>query len=164
MLLDRSVILCNIIDPVYSFIYQARQMILSPISELAYVGRMPIYIVTLAIFVIIQVPTALTTNLGVIIFLRFVAGFIGSPVLATGGASLADIYKPENVGTLMGLWGVIGTGGPSLGPLLGGYAVEAKGWTWTIWILMWASSLALIILMFGMPETSAQTYVQLSYY
>lgn len=119
---------------------------------------MPIYIITLALFIIVQVPTALTTNFGVVIFLRFLAGFIGSPVLATGGASLADVYKPEDCASIMGLWGVVGTGGPSLGPLLGGFAAQAKGWTWTIWILMWAAGLAFIILVFFLPETSSQTY------
>ncbi|KAI0768444.1 MFS general substrate transporter [Irpex lacteus] len=137
--------------------YAFGPMVLSPISELAYVGRMPIYIITLALFIIVQVPTALTTNFGVVIFLRFLAGFIGSPVLATGGASLADVYKPEDCASIMGLWGVVGTGGPSLGPLLGGFAAQAKGWTWTIWILMWAAGLAFIILVFFLPETSSQT-------
>lgn len=48
-------------------------------------------IITLALFVILQVPTALVNNLGGFLVLRFLAGFIGSPVLATGGASLADM-------------------------------------------------------------------------
>jgi len=42
-----------------------------------------------------------------------------------------------------------------MGPLVGGFAAESKGWTWTIWELMWLSGFALIFLFFFLPETSA---------
>lgn len=41
----------------------------------------PVYIVTLAVFVILQVPTALAQNFSMLLALRFLTGFIGSPVL-----------------------------------------------------------------------------------
>jgi MFS transporter, DHA1 family, multidrug resistance protein len=42
-----------------------------------------------------------------------------------------------------------------MGPLVGGFAVQARGWTWTIWELMWLSGFTLIVLIFLMPETSS---------
>jgi MFS transporter, DHA1 family, multidrug resistance protein len=42
-----------------------------------------------------------------------------------------------------------------MGPLVGGFAAEAKGWTWTIWELMWLSGFALVVLFFLLPETSS---------
>ena len=42
-----------------------------------------------------------------------------------------------------------------MGPLIGGFAAEAKGWTWTIWELMWLSGFTLVLLLFTMPETSS---------
>jgi MFS transporter, DHA1 family, multidrug resistance protein len=138
-------------------------MILSPLSELPYIGRSPIYIITLAIVVILQVPTALSKNLGALLPLRFLAGFIGSPILATGGASLSDVFNPADGTAVIGFWGVAGTGGPTLGPIIGGYVAEAKGWTWTIWVLMWISAGALAILAFALPETSAQAYVNFTF-
>lgn len=45
--------------------------------------------------------------------------------------------------------------GPVLGPLVGGFAAQAKGWTWTIWELMWLSGFCLIMLVFFLPETSS---------
>jgi DHA1 family multidrug resistance protein-like MFS transporter len=38
---------------------------------------------------------------------------------------------------------------------VGGFAVEAKGWTWTIWELMWLSGFTLVLLTFLLPETSS---------
>jgi DHA1 family multidrug resistance protein-like MFS transporter len=38
---------------------------------------------------------------------------------------------------------------------VGGFAVEAKGWSWTIWELMWLSGFTLVLLIFFLPETSS---------
>lgn len=65
-------------------------MIWAPMSEIPQIGRNPVYIGTLFVFVIFQVPTALSVNFGMLLAFRFLTGFIGSPVLATGGASIAD--------------------------------------------------------------------------
>lgn len=54
----------------------------------------------------------------------------------------------------IGVWGAIAVCAPTLGPLVGGFAVQTKGWTWSIWVLMWASGFALVILFFWLPETS----------
>lgn len=47
------------------------------------------------VFVIFQVPTALSVNFGMLLAFRFLTGLFGSPVLATGGATLADLYTPK---------------------------------------------------------------------
>ena len=134
-------------------------MFLSPLSEIPHLGRTTVYILSLALFVALQVPTALAANLGALLPLRFLAGFAGSPALATGGASLSDVWPPATQAVAIGLWGVAAVSGPVLGPLLGGFASQAKGWTWTIWILLWMSGLALAFLVLLLPETSPSTCV-----
>ena len=130
-------------------------MFLSPLSEIPYFGRAPVYMLTLLIFSILQVPTALAKNLGTIIILRYLAGFIGSPPITTGGASVADMWKPDYRALAMGAWSAGCMGGPVLGPLLGGFAAQAKGWTWTIWQLLWVSAFTFVLLFFLLPETFA---------
>ncbi|KAH9974385.1 major facilitator superfamily domain-containing protein [Lactifluus volemus] len=75
--------------------YGIGPMLWSPMSEMPYIGRMPIYLVTLFLFVVFQVSTALATNFGMLMAFRFITGFVGSPVLATGGATVADMYVPK---------------------------------------------------------------------
>lgn len=70
-------------------------MLWSPMSEIPQIGRNPVYVGTLIIFVLFQIPTALASNFGMLLAFRFLTGFFGSPVLATGGATLADIYTPK---------------------------------------------------------------------
>lgn len=86
---------------------------------------------------------------------RFLTGFFGSPALATGGASIADMYRPKKQVYGLAVWGIGAVCGPVLGPLVGGFAVMAKGWTWTIWELMWLSGFCWVFLFFFFPETSA---------
>lgn len=135
--------------------YGLGPMIFSPMSEIPYFGRNPIYFITLAIFVVFQVPTALATNFGMLLAFRFLTGFFGSPVLATGGASIGDMYAPRKRAYGMGIWGISAVCGPTMGPLVGGFAAEAKGWKWTIWELMWLSGFCLVFIFFLLPETSS---------
>ena len=130
-------------------------MLWSPMSEIPQIGRGPIYIATLLLFVVLQVPTALATNFGMLMAFRFITGFVGSPSLATGGASIADMYAPAKRTYGIAIWGIGAVLGPTMGPLLGGFAAQANGWRWPIWILMWLSGGTLIVLFFFMPETSS---------
>lgn len=135
--------------------YALGPMVWAPLSEMPYLGRNPIYILTLALFVVLQVPTALAVNFGMLLAFRFLTGFIGSPSLATGGASIGDMYSPAKRTYGLAVWGIGAVCGPTMGPLVGGFAVQAKGWTWTIWEIMWLSGFTLVLLVFALPETSS---------
>lgn len=69
--------------------------------------------------------------------------------------ALLHISTDEIAARVIGLWSVAAVGGPVLGPVIGGFVAETKGWTWTIWILLWLSGLACAFLLFLLPETSA---------
>jgi DHA1 family multidrug resistance protein-like MFS transporter len=143
--------------------YGLGPMLWSPMSEIPQIGRNNVYIGTLAIFVALQAPTARADNFGMLLAFRFLTGFFGSPVLATGGASLADIWSPVKRTYAISIWGIAAVCGPVMGPLVGGFAVQSapvKGgftapWTWPIWELMWLSGFCLVFLFFLFPETSA---------
>ncbi|KAI0062506.1 putative caffeine resistance protein 5 [Artomyces pyxidatus] len=134
--------------------YGIGPMFLSPMSEIPQIGRMPIYIVTCVLFTVLQVPTALATNYGMLIAFRFITGFVGSPILATGGATIADMFIPQKRSYGIALWGLFGVAAPSLGPLVGGFAAHAKTWRWTLWELMWVSGFTATVLFLFFPETS----------
>lgn len=124
-------------------------------SEIPFFGRTTIYIVTLALFVVLQLPVIYAKNIGMLLAFRFITGFIGSPVLATGGASIADLFAPKYQTYGIALWGIAAVCGPVLGPLVGGFAAVYEDWTWTIWELMWLSGFCLVFLVFFLPETSS---------
>jgi len=144
--------------------YGLGPMIWAPMSEIPQIGRNPIYLATLLVFVLFQIPTIYSVNFGMLLAFRFLTGFIGSPVLATGGASIGDIWSPKKRAYPMSVWGVSAICGPVLGPLVGGWAVElaptgfggfSAPWTWPIFLLMFLSAFCFVFLFFFFPESSA---------
>ena len=104
--------------------YGLGPMLWSPMSEIPQIGRNPIYLATLAVFVAFQPAVAMAQNFGMLLAFRFLTGFFGSPVLATGGATLADIWRPSKRAYAMSIWGISAVCGPVLGPVVGGFAVQ----------------------------------------
>lgn len=134
--------------------YGIGPMLWGPMSEIPQVGFNLLYIPTLLIFVVFQVPTGLSVNLGMLLVFRFLSGFFGSPVLANGGASIAYMFSAQKRAYPIVVWGATAVCGPVLGPVVGGFAAQAKGWKWTIWELSWLSGFTLIVIFFFLPETS----------
>ncbi|KAE9966834.1 hypothetical protein EG327_011695, partial [Venturia inaequalis] len=138
----------------YVLAYGLGPMLFSPLSELPLIGRNPPYMITFAIFVILLVPTALVDNFPGLIVLRFLAGFFGSPCLATGGASLQDMFSLIKLPYVLSLWALAATCGPALGPIISGFSVTAKNWRWSLWELLWLAGPIWILLFLCLPETS----------
>ena len=136
----------------YVFGYAVGPMIWSPLSEVRFVGRNPPYLYSFVVFSTVSIVLALVDNFACIVVLRFVQGFFGSPALATGGASIQDIYDMYSAPFGYVWWIMAMYCGPALGPLLAGYAV-AENWRWALWevVLMSIPVLALLPLL---PETS----------
>ncbi|KAH9477360.1 Caffeine resistance protein 5 [Psilocybe cubensis] len=141
----------------YVIAYGIGPMFLSPISEIPSVGRREIYIVTLIIYTALQVPTLYANNIHTLLAMRFFAGFFGSPALASGGATIQDMFHFIKLPNAMILWSVTALCGPLVGPIMGGYAAAVKGWKWPLYELLWLVGFTLILLIFWYPETNAET-------
>lgn len=137
--------------------YGLGPMILSPLSEHAPLGRNSIYIITLFIFVLIQIPTALVHTIEKIIGLRVIAGFMAAPSLATGGATIGDTFDPSKLHVGLLLWSISAMCGPTFGPLVGGVLTQLVGWRWNFWFLCICGGAVLAVLIVFLPETNAAT-------
>ena len=135
--------------------YGVGPLLFSPVSEIPVVGRNPPYIITFAIFVILCVPTALVKNFAGLLVLRFLQGYFGSPCLATGGATMGDLYSIFKLPYLLTFWVAAATCGPALGPIVSGFSVPAENWKWSLWEILWSAAPIFVLLFFWLPETSA---------
>lgn len=79
-------------------------MLLSPLSEIPRIGRLNVYMVSAFIFMILQIPTALAPNYSTLMAMRFFGGFVCSPALSTGGATLSDVYSAMVVPYVVAGW------------------------------------------------------------
>ncbi|KAJ4339460.1 hypothetical protein N0V87_003158 [Didymella glomerata] len=139
----------------YVLAYGIGPLLFSPLSEIPIIGRNPPYIVSYAIFVILCIPTSLADNFNTLIALRFLQGFFGSPCLATGGATLQDIYSLMQLPYVLSLWAFAATCGPALGPIISGFSVTAMNWRWSMWEMLWMNGPIFLSLFFFLPETSS---------
>ncbi|KAI9150755.1 major facilitator superfamily domain-containing protein [Paramyrothecium foliicola] len=119
--------------------YGVGPLIFSPLSEHSRVGRNPPYILSKLVFVALCIPTALTDSFAGLLVLRFLLGFSGSPCLATGGASLADVFRECDMPFALMFWAFAMTLGPAVAPIIGGFSAPVMGCRWTSWELLWAS-------------------------
>ena len=108
-------------------------LFLAPLSETF--GRRRLYLICFSIFTLLQIPTALSPNIGFLIAVRTLSGFFGSVGIANGGGTISDMFVPEERASIFG-WYLLGPLlGPTLGPLFGGVTVQRLGWRWIFWIM-----------------------------
>lgn len=137
--------------------YGIGPLLFSPLSEIPAFGRNLPYIPTFAIFTILCVPTALVHNFAGLLVLRFLQGFFGSPALATGGASIQDVYSLIKLPYALAFWLASAYGGPALGPVVASFAVTAENWRWSLWEMLWIAGPVCIVMFLYLPETSSDT-------
>ncbi|KAI1808758.1 benomyl/methotrexate resistance protein [Daldinia bambusicola] len=135
--------------------YGLGPMLWSPMSEIPQLGRSPLYFWTFLAFILLQLPAGFAVNMPMFLVFRVLTGFLGSPPLATGGATIVDMYDPASAGYGICILSSFGVLGPVFGPIIGGFAAPAEGWRWSIWIFTWLCALVLVLLFFLLPETSA---------
>jgi MFS transporter, DHA1 family, multidrug resistance protein len=129
-------------------------LLFSPISEIYYVGRNPPYLVSFLCFFITSVVTALIADksFAALIVCRFLQGYFGSPILASGGASVEDLFDWFSVPYAFIIWIASMYCGPALGPLLAAYTVPID-WRWPLWQIVIIAA-PLFVMMPLLPETS----------
>jgi multidrug resistance protein len=124
-----------------------------PISET--VGRNPVYLITLVIYMIFIMASALSPNIGAQLAFRFIAGCFASTPLTCAGGSLSDIWSPMERTFAFPVFANAAFSGPLLGPVIGGYIAQSTiiSWRWVEWITLIISGLITILVFFFQPET-----------
>lgn len=131
-------------------------LVFSPISEIAEIGRNPPYIISFTLFLIVSSLIWILDSFPAIVLFRFLQGFFGSPCLATGGATLQDMFGMKNAPIAYIFWVLGFNCGPALGPLMATFAVHAD-WRWPFWQIIAMSAPLLLVLIFLLPETNPET-------
>ncbi|RAQ55328.1 polyamine transporter 3 [Aspergillus flavus] len=91
----------------------------SPLSEI--IGRQPVYIISLALYTIFQIPCALSPNIGGLLACRFLCGVFSSSGLSLAGGTIADIWNIEERGMAIAYFAAAPYCGPVIGPIVCGW-------------------------------------------
>lgn len=107
--------------------------LVGPLSEVY--GRMPVYHAGNILFILCLIGGALSTSMSMLIAFRFLCGFVVCCV-TLGPSIVGDLFRKEDRGTAMSVAIAFPLLGPFAGPVIGSYITEAKGWRWSIWIVV----------------------------
>ena len=126
-----------------------------PISET--VGRNPVYIVTLTLYMIFILASALAPSIGAQLAFRFIAGCFAATPLTCAGGSISDLWSPMERVYAFPIFANAAFMGPIFGPVVGGFVGESLlvSWRWTEWITLMISGLVLFSVSLFQPETYA---------
>jgi EmrB/QacA subfamily drug resistance transporter len=97
-------------------------------------GIKRMYLLGLSIFVIGSFLCGLAPSLGWLIFFRALQGFGGGIAQPLGPAQLYRAFPPKEQGTALGYFGIALVFAPALGPILGGWLVDANIWRFIFFI------------------------------
>jgi DHA2 family multidrug resistance protein len=87
-----------------------------------------VYLFGLAVFVVGSFFCGLAPSLGWLIAARALQGFGGGIAQPLGPAQLYRAFPPKEQGTALGYFGIALVFAPALGPILGGWMVDANLW------------------------------------
>jgi EmrB/QacA subfamily drug resistance transporter len=118
-------------------------------------GRRPMFLTTVAIFLVGSAACGLARNMGQLVVLRAIQGLGGGGLMNLGTAAVADLIPPTERGRIQGYTGGVFAAGSIGGPLLGGLFSEYLGWHWIFYINVpvCVLSLALTGMTFRVPHT-----------
>ena len=125
----------------------------APLSEMY--GRKPVYVITILLAIIFEIPCAVAQNIGTLLVCRFIDGIAFSAPMTLVGGTLADLWRNEERGVPMAFFSAAPFIGPAIGPLAGGYLGQAAGWRWLYWIQLILAGVCGFLLTFTVPETYA---------
>lgn len=133
--------------------FGAGALFAGPFSET--LGRNPVYVFTMVLYMIFIMASGLAPNLGAQLAFRFLAGFFGSTPLTCAGGSLSDIWSPIERTTAFPVFANAAFLGPILGPVMGGFIAESHqvSWRWVEWTTLIMSGLIFSIVVLFLPET-----------
>ena len=130
------------------------QLLLGPVSDR--VGRRPVLLAGLGVYVVGSVCSALATGMEALIFGRVLQGIGLAASVVCGRAMVRDLYDPLR-GTLVMSRAQSGLGLFALGsPVLGGVLAGTLGWRSALAATGVVAAVALALVIWRLPETLAQ--------
>ncbi|GAA6052771.1 hypothetical protein NBRC10513_006828 [Rhodotorula toruloides] len=122
-------------------------------------GRKPIYVISLPIFALGCLGTALSKSLSALIVTRIIQALGSSPVLSVGAGTIGDLYPKHERGTAMGLFYLGILVGPATAPAIAGILTEyvkpyGFGWRAMQYLLMSLGFSAFALVLICFPETA----------
>src|ERR1700728_602861 len=118
-------------------------------------GRKGLFQAAIVIFLGGSALCGMARNMDELIAFRALQGLGGGGLMVLAQAIVGDVVPPRERGRYQGAFGAVFGVASVAGPLLGGFFVDNLGWRWVFYINLPVGILALIVIAFALPATSA---------
>jgi EmrB/QacA subfamily drug resistance transporter len=116
-------------------------------------GRKKIFLYGLYGFGLFSLLAGLTYSSESLIVFRILQGIFGALLVPGSLAIINSNFPKENRGRAIGLWSAWAGAFTALGPLIGGYLIDAASWRWIFYINIPLIIVCILLTKFGVKET-----------
>lgn len=135
----------------YMLSFAVMSPIHGPLSDA--VGRKPVMLLGVAIYVLASIGCALSTSLSMLLTFRVLQGLSAGGGVIISRTLIRDIYEGAQAQRLMSRMVVIFGVAPAVAPMVGGWLLQAGSWRGIFWFLVAIGASLLIATVLVLPET-----------
>jgi EmrB/QacA subfamily drug resistance transporter len=118
-------------------------------------GTKRLYLTALSLFTLGSVLCSMAWSIEALIGFRVLQGLGGGMLMPLGMMIMTRIAGPHRLGRLMAILGVPMLLGPIMGPILGGWLIDAASWHWIFLINLPLGIIGLIYALYALPKDTA---------
>lgn len=138
---------------VYLIAYAAMSLLHGPLSDA--LGRRPVIIGGIAMFILATIGCALSGSIGSLLAFRALQGVSAGAGMIVGRAIIRDCFDGAEAQRLMATVSMIFGVAPAVAPIVGGWVIAVAQWPMIFWLLAAFAATLLIASSWLLPETLA---------
>jgi EmrB/QacA subfamily drug resistance transporter len=115
-------------------------------------GRKPFYMGGILVLLVGSALCGSAQSVEQLIAFRVIQGIGAGTIMGIAFAILGDVFTPAERGRWIGLMSGVFASASVIGPLIGGTLTDHVHWRWVFYVNLPLGTLALVVLLFGMPN------------
>ena len=119
-------------------------------------GRRPLFLVSIAIFLVGSALCGLAQNMTELVAFRAVQGLGAGGLFPLTLATVGELIPPRDRGRYQGLIGAVFAAASIIGPAVGGFIVDNASWRWVFYVNLPVGGLALVVILLTMPKVATR--------
>ncbi len=143
---------------VYLIAYAAMSLLHGPLSDA--LGRRPVILVGIALFILATIGCALSGSIGSLLAFRALQGVSAGAGMIVGRAIIRDCFDGAEAQRLMATVTMIFGVAPAIAPIIGGWVILVAQWPVIFWLLAGFAGMLLLASSWLLPETLPATQRQ----